>query len=247
MCLGLATSLASIFYVIFALWKIRTQTLAENADITLHPQPLLSGIILTFCDSPNISLLHTAEQVQQVKQSWPCPRLHTLWCVTTLQEVSKWWFESFPTKRRTSPVTHLLVAAAEHSTFPTQLHFEGEQQLLLNPTLGAQSDPVCPPGSQGRAWRGLDQWGQALNCTLPPQRAQQWSCCCKRGGHATNPHSFLVKYKQRSWGPQLEKAGCQFKFKLPSQVLTRKLQIWQLPTAQCCELAPEWNLVLSHQ
>lgn len=80
--LGLAIGIASIFYAIFVSCKMHTQTLAERAVVTLHPQLLFSGIVLTFHDSLNISLFHAVEQVQQVKQSLPCPRLHTLWKVS---------------------------------------------------------------------------------------------------------------------------------------------------------------------
>lgn len=124
--LGLATRIASIFYAIFVSCKMHTQTLAERAGITLHPQPLFSGIVLTFRDSPNISLFHTVEQVQQVKQSLPCPWLHTLW------EVSNGGLNLFPQREELNPVAHFLVLAADCSTFSIQLHFKGKQQLPLD-------------------------------------------------------------------------------------------------------------------
>lgn len=57
--------------------------------------------------------------------------------------------------------------------------------------------------------------------------------------HARNPFPFMVNYEQRSWGSHLETARLKFKYKLPSQELTRKLQIGKLHVSQCRELSPE--------
>lgn len=189
--LGLATRIASIFYAIFVSCKMRTQTLAARVGITLQPQLLFSGILLAFRDSLNISLFHTVEQVQQVKQSLPCPRLHTLW------EVSNGGLNPFLQREELNPVAHL-VLAAERSTFSIQLHFKGKQQastvLHMGPNLGAQSDLACPQSRQGSAWGDLDKWGQGLSCVLSSQHAQKWSCCKTEEVMPETPLPFMVKY-----------------------------------------------------
>lgn len=111
----------------------------------------------------------------------------TLPLVTHPLEGEQWWFESqthlpFPQREQWTRSEFLSgFCRAFNILHPAAFWRKAAASTGLHAdlNLGAQSDLACPQGRQGSVWGTLDEWGQGLSCTMPFQRAQKRSCCCK--------------------------------------------------------------------